>query len=538
MKGGGWLAGSQFLQKARGAFYTTHTAAEYMVRWAVRSPGDLILEPCFGAGAFLGPLSEALGPERVYGAEIDEAAYRRVLDRRLLWTDRAYLGDFLRADPGKPPFPRAFTAVVGNPPYIRLRRLPRQAAARALQIAAAVMGEPMSPSGSLWMPFVLQSCRFLAPGGRIAFVLPYELTYVQYAKPLWRYLKGHFGEMRCVRVHDRLFPDLSQDVVLLLADRFGGATDVVTFETYADLDALLDGRPDTAVDIAVDDVVAGGRPFVEALLPPALRELLSSPRLAGRLSRLGQLSRFGIGYVAGDKRFFHLSAEQARAREIPPAHLRPTLTSGRELRGIGISTRSIPRDRRLYLYDPPADPEHLTAADLRYLAEGEAAGVHLRYKCRIREPWYRVPGLHRPDLLLSVFSERPVMVMNEGGFLASNSLLCGFVAPGIGPEQVVAAWYNSLTLLSCETEVHSLGGGVLILIPGEANKVRVPRLDRVPSAYLAELDRLLRRAGGLDDAFALGDEVILQSELELTRSEVNLIRDGVETLRRWRRNRC
>lgn len=531
------MAASPFLLKARGAFYTTRTAAEYMVRWAVRSRGDAVLEPCFGDGAFLEPLSEAVEPGQVYGVEIDEAAYGRVLRRGLLQADRAHLGDFLLADPGRPPFPRAFTAVVGNPPYVRIRRLPRQAAARALQIAAAVMGEPMSPSGSLWMPFVLQSCRFLAPGGRLAFVLPYELTYVQYARPLWRYLKGRFGQLRCVRVRDRLFPGLSQDVVLLLADSFGDSTEAVAFEAYADLDALLDGRPERTADIPVDDVVAGDRPFLRALLPSELQALLTSPRLTGRLSRLGQLCRFGIGYVAGDKRFFHLSAEEARDRGIPPAHLRPALTSGRALRGIGVFTGSIPEDRRLYLYDPPADPDALTAADLRYLAVGEAAGVHLRYKCRIREPWYRVPGLQQPDLLLSVFSERPVMVVNDGGFLASNSLLCGRAAPGTDPAAVVAAWYNSLTLLSCETEIHSLGGGVLILIPGEANKVLVPRLDRAPSGYLDELDRLLRRRGGVDDAVARGDEAILVGELGLTRGEVSLIRGGVETLRRWRRTR-
>lgn len=529
------MSGSLFLLKARGAFYTSRTAADYMVRWAVRGPADAVLEPCFGEGAFLEPLAEVLEPDRVYGAEIDEVAFTRVLRRELLTADRAHLGDFLETEPGRSPFPRAFSAVVGNPPYVRLRRLPKPAAARALAVAEAVMGEPMSPSGSLWMPFVLQACRFLGSGGRLAFVLPYELTYVQYARPLWRYLKGHFRHLRCIRVYDRLFPDLSQDVVLLLADGFGGATDSVAYEAYEDLDALLDGQPLRTARIAVADVVAGDRPFVRALLAPELTALLSSRRLADRLTRLGRVSRFSIGYVAGDKRFFHLSAEEAEARGIPQDHLRPALTSGRELRAIGISTRSVPEGRRLYLYDPPAQRESLTPANLRYLAEGAAAGVHQRYKCRIREPWYKVPGLEQPDLLLSVFSESPIMVLNDGGFLASNSLLCGRVARGVDPSLVVASWYNSLTLLSCEIEIHSLGGGVLILIPGEANKVLVPRLQQVPAGHLSALDRLLRTRDGLEGAFALGDDAVLEGELKLTRQEVNLIREGVETLRRWRK---
>lgn len=521
--------------KARGAFYTSRTAAEYMVRWAVRDRSDVVLEPCFGDGAFLEPLAEHVEQHRIFGVEIDKAIYDTVLHRKLLLRSHAHLGDFMATEPGKGPFKHLFTTVVGNPPYVRLRKLAKPVAERALQIAADVMGEPMNPSGSLWMPFVLQACRFLRRGGRFALVLPYELTYVKYARPLWRYMSDNFEYLRCVRVHDRLFPDLSQDVVLLFADGFGGTTAVVTYETYPDLHALLQETPLRTTEIQIADVLAGDRPFLKALLPPALNDLMASPRVAEHVTTLGRVSRFSIGYVTGHKEFFHLSREKAQSWGIPPQHLKPAITNGRELKGIGIYTTSIPKEQWVYLYDPPADESQLTTSDLRYLAEGEASEVHKRYKCRVRKPWYKVPGLEEPDLLLSVFSDLPFMVRNDGRFLASNSLLCGKVANGLDPTVVAGSWYNSLTLLSCEIEVHSLGGGVMILIPGEANKVLVPRLQQVPKYYLEALDRLLRHAHGIDHAFALGDSVLLEGQLGLTRQEISLVRDGVDTLRYWRK---
>jgi len=41
------------LRKARGAFFTPPELCDYIVEWAVRSPGDEVLEPSCGEAAFL-----------------------------------------------------------------------------------------------------------------------------------------------------------------------------------------------------------------------------------------------------------------------------------------------------------------------------------------------------------------------------------------------------------------------------------------------------------------------------------------------------
>ena len=81
--------------------------------------------------------------------------------------------------------------------------------------------------------------------------------------------------------------------------------------------------------------------------------------------------------------------------------------------------------------------------------------------------------------------------------------------------------------------VHSLGGGVLALAPGEVSRMRVvPGV--APSAGLLEgLDALVS-AGDVPGALRLGDEKVLVPALGLTPHDVDLIEGGYETLARWR----
>ena len=107
-----------------------------------------------------------------------------------------------------------------------------------------------------------------------------------------------------------------------------------------------------------------------------------------------------------------------------------------------------------------------------YIKQGEKLGINARYKCRVRKPWYLTPGLEIPDIVLTVFGDTPKMMMNDAGYYISNSLLGGF-SSGSSARELICRWYNSLTLLSIETNIHSLGGGTLVLIPGETDKLEI-----------------------------------------------------------------
>jgi len=515
-------------RRRMGAYYTPRSVAEYMADWAVRHDNEHVLEPSFGDGTFLHALAgsaarRGLRHLRVSAVELDPEALQHVARDEHRGALDLRRDDFL----GVAPFPVG--AVLGNPPYVRLRHLDEAARRRALRAAEPVLGRPMDPSGSLWMPFILHSMRFLREGGRLALVLPYELTYVRYARPLWKALGASFGSITVLRSHERLFPELLQDVVVLLADGFGGSCETVDHRVFERVGDLLAERPAAREALAMDDVVEGRRVFVRALLRPELRRLLDT-RVAERTVPARERVTFNIGYVTGDKDFFHPGEEDVAAYGIPEASLHPALTSARTMRRGGVWSSALPREGRARLFLP--DPARLTEGERRYLEKGEAAGVPRRYKCRIRNPWFVVPGTRVPDLLLSVFAERPKLMVNDAGLYASNSLLCGY-CDGASPEGIAAAWYTSLTLLMCELEVHALGGGVMVMVPGEAGSVRIPPLAEPPPGHLAGLDARLR-ADDPEGAYLHGDRPVLVDGMGLTGEEVELVREGVAVLAHWR----
>lgn len=94
-------------------------------------------------------------------------------------------------------------------------------------------------------------------------------------------------------------------------------------------------------------------------------------------------------------------------------------------------------------------------------------------------------------------------------------------------------WYNSLTLLSIELNIHSLGGGVLVLIPGETDKLEIVKaipetdVDRV----FNQIDECIKTKG-VQAAYDLGDKLVLEEILGLFKEQ---IQSAVSFLRFWRK---
>lgn len=496
--------------------------AEQLLRDGVRD----VLEPSAGDGVFIDALADVarrrgLGGISVTAVEVDEDTFCEHLTsfpEGVVGT--GVLSDFLGAE-----LPR-FDAVIGNPPFVRLRNLAAAERTRAEGVAGELLGSAMDPAGSVWMPFVLRAADRLREGGRLALVLPYEFTYVRYARPLWSFLSGAFGSLRVLRSYERMFPEILQDVVLLFAEDKGGTTSSVTFEVFESLVDVLAGEPDITTKIEVADAMSG-RPFVEALLPEDVRTIVS--RVAAITVPASQIARFNIGYVCGDKSFFHPDPETVREFGIPDSSLRSAVGSTRMLRGTGLFTTSLPSNATTGLFLPGHE---LTPGESRYVEHGESLGVNERYKCRIREPWFGVPYVHEPDLILSVFAETPVLLVNDGKLVASNSLLCGYLEGATSAEDFARAWYSSLSLLSIELNVHALGGGVFVFVPREAGRVLIANPQLMTQVDLAEIHRRLRSSSPRD-AYEVGDEC-LRSEGVLADTELEAVGAARAVLARWR----
>ena len=334
-----------------------------------------------------------------------------------------------------------------------------------------------------------------------------------------------------VRSQERVFSDLLQDVVILLASDKGKSCEVIRYTAYSDLNDFLLGVAEVEASIALTEILEGLRPFAWAHIRPELRHLLNNS-VVSSLTPSRKLARFNIGYVAGDKNFFHPSPAIQSQFGLRGKSLIKTLRSSRKLRGAGLYTSEMPDDAIDSLFFPEESDSGVTESDLRYVRHGEKLGVDQRYKCRRRKPWYIVPYVKKPDVILSVFAERPILAVNDASLVASNSLLCGYLND-IDASEFAARWYTSITLLYIEAEVHSLGGGVMVLVPQETGNVNIANHKGVTESGLQKIDLCLRN-GDVEGAYRVGDQPILKDCLGLTDKDLEMVYEGIANLACWR----
>lgn len=513
-------------ERATGRYFTPNLAAEFMARWAVRTPEDTVLEPSVGDGQFATAVQRYAAsrgwPEiLLHACELDPRTAEQAVKTGAINPTYLHVGDFLAfQDPVK------VNAVIGNPPYVRIRELEARLRSSALHASREAMGVEMDSAGSAWMPFVAKATTLLQPGGRLAFVLPLDFTYVRYARPLWKFLASRFGHLTVLRSQERLFPDILQNVLILLADEHGGSTESIDFIARDSIKALLESTSQMSVKIPVTDIVEGKRTFQSALLPSLTLETLAL--LHSHSTPAANRMKFGIGYVSGNKSFFHPTYEEQRRFHLPTQSLVPTVESSRQLSGAGLGTSSLFPAAHLWL-----PGENLTAAELHYVRHGESLGVDMAYKCRIRTPWYRVPGVRTPDVILTTFSDRPRLHLNDAKWAVSNSVLGGYIRSGEDPQSILSSWYSPLTLLSIELEIHSLGGGVLVAVPREADKVQILNHAAITPINLTTLDLALR-SNDTQAAYSAGE----QSIIKLAGKEgLDSLYEGADVLTRWRKAR-
>lgn len=487
-------------QRALGAYYTPQDAAEFMAAWAL-GDGGRILEPSFGDGVFIDAarrVAERLGVEVSFVAvEISPEAFERV--RGWSEADRTVLGDFhsVEAVP--------VDAVLGNPPFVRFRNLPEDQSHLARVAGSKVLGASLEEAGSSWMSIALHSSAFLRPLGRLALVLPADALYVAYARPFWSYMASRFGSLNVLRSRERLFPEILQDVVILLADRYGASTDRINMSVYRTCVDLSSGSPEHSSHVPLDEVLEGSKPFTRALLAGAIEEIHAEA--GDLLTRADAYVKFGVGYVDAAKKFFHPDPPTIEHFKLPERSLLPALRSARYWSGCYRTSDLLP-SASCVLWRP--DPAQLTLDERRYIAYGEEMGYNTGYKTRKRDPWYVVPDVIAPDLVVSVFGSLPKLMVNDANFVVSNSIMRAQWVTQARPEQLLASWYSSLGRLGIEVSVHSLGGGVLVLVPREGDAIMLPRLpESPPKAALLEQLREALLAGDLRAAYATGDDYLV-----------------------------
>lgn len=524
-------------RKARGAFFTPAQIAEFIARWAVRDAADAVLEPSCGEAAFLMPagarlleLGAARGrlSHQLHGCDIHadsvEVAGRELQQQGM--TAALRVGDFFEQ-----PADARFDAVIGNPPYVRYQSFAGTARGAALR-AALQQGVRLTQLASSWAAFTVHAAAFLKPGGRLGLVLPAELLSVKYAAQVRSFLLRRFGAVRLVLFESLVFPGVLEDVVLLLAEDnavCGSHFEVCRARDAADLCRLV---PDRWIGFTP----RGSDKWISALLPARAMTLYEAAVRDHRFEWMLDWGDTYLGAVTGNNGFFTLDRQQVRALGLPESELLPISPPGsRHLQGLAFTADDwaslADQGARCYLFRPANGG--LSSAAAGYIDRGKRQRVHQAYKCRMREPWWRVPLAPRPDLLFTYMShDRPRLLANRAGVQLLNSVYgvrLHAARRSIGEELLPLASLNSLTLLGAELLGRGYGGGMLKHEPTEVDALPVPSIALV-EALAGRLRPLLEpvgtflQSGEVGPAIEAVDAIILADGLRLTHSEIGSLR--------------
>lgn len=506
-------------RKRLGAFYTDERVAKFLVTWGLARSGGVVLDPSCGDGRFLVVAAEE-GAARVIGCDADPEAVASARARLLpARSESSVIGsDFFKLDPAAHP---RVDLIVGNPPFIRYQLFNGESRRRA-QESARVLGVDFNGLAASWAPFLVHAMRFLSDGGALAMVVPAELVQTAYGLPVLRLFLQSFSRVRLLTFERNIFTEAQEETFLLLAERYGDSAEHLEIMHLSDA-TELEELTDEAMDLQSCRIPAPlGETFSfgRALLRSQERAAWENLAKPGVLTRMGDVALITNGYVSGANDFFHRTRRDAGALGLPPDWLCVSARSSRSLRGLVFTSDDVAdleaAGAAHHLVVPHQGELFSGSSDAlkTFISEGEDLGVHRRYKCRSRSPWWKVPGLHVPDLLFPyMIASAPHASLNTVKALYTNSLHGIRLKGDIDPRLVALALLTTPALLSMEFQGRSYGGGVLKLEPSELRDVCVPLPRAAPrelEAVFVDSDSLIRR-GSFEGAVEAADRLLVEA---------------------------
>lgn len=301
----------------------------------------------------------------------------------------------------------AVTAVVGNPPFIRYQTFNGKTRINALRCAQEA-GVQLPQLSSSWAPFLVHAAAFLQQGGRLGMVAPAELVHAQYAREVLRFILREFGRITVRMFQKKMFPELSEDTILLLCEDYGKSCDWFAVTPAMSVEDVPHAEGCT-IPVNIDAIRSGRCRLTHYLLSAKARHLYERMSEEEGVVKLGDAADVGIGYVTGCNDYFHLTTAESKRWGIPSRYLRPAVLSLGDFQGTVFRSadwRQL-RDsgKKAYLFSLPASrSDNLPEGVLRYLGYAKQLAVQERFKCRVRNTWYSVPHVRVGDAFLSYMS--------------------------------------------------------------------------------------------------------------------------------------
>lgn len=508
-------------EKLRGGFYTPEPIAEFILRWGINGNNDLdILEPSCGDGIFLRQLDK-FKYNSITAVELDATeagkAEKIPLDhKQVINTDfHTYCNNTLQR----------FDLVIGNPPYIRYQFFDRQQQIEAGNIFNRA-GLTYSKLTNAWVSFVVGSSLLLKDqGGKIGFVLPAEILQVSFAKQLRDFIAHFYNKINIISFEKLVFDNIQQEVVLLLCEKNGTSDHKIEHIELRDASELqkLDisklKSPQKTIDFKSNK-------WTFYFLDQEEIDFLENVAAQKNIPSLSAFAKVEVGITTGSNDFFTVPLSTVEEYNLQ-AYAKPMVGRSVQVNSVIFTAKDwkinkLSKAKAHLLVFPDGEEIRSEEGAGEYIAYGERIGINKGYKTGIREDWFVVPSLKVSEAL---FIRRnnlyPRLIINQAKAYTTDTMHRVFLLPETDVKALTASYYNSLSLAFTEVSGRSHGGGVLELMPNEAEAILLP-YHKDNAALLPKIDLLIRNKVSIEDVLKITNEVILKERYGLTQGEIKL----------------
>jgi adenine-specific DNA-methyltransferase len=524
-------------EKLRGGFYTPAPIASFILKWAFNGNKQCdILEPSCGDGMFLQQIREG-GYEynSLFATELDTEESEKASAHKIenCVVENREFHEFCNSTE------RRFDLVIGNPPFIRYQYFNKEQQEQANIIFKRAELKYSMLTNS-WVSFIVGSSLLLKETGKIGFVVPAEILQVSFAKTLRQFLAHFYNKINIVSFEKLVFPDIQQEVVLLLCEKdktekhFIEHIEVEDAKGLLKLDVAKLRSPKKKIDFKSNK-------WTFYFLEQDEIDFIEKIKIDKRLKKLGQLSKVEVGITTGANPFFTVPKSTVQFYQLDD-FAKPMVGRSVQVSSAIFTEKDWQQNQNIearsnLLVFPKKENLNGHNGAREYIAFGEEQGINKGYKCRIRDEWQIVPSLWVSDAL---FVRRnnlyPKFLINDVGAYTTDTMHRVRINSDINKKALVASYYNSMTLAFTEICGRSHGGGVLELMPNEVESIVIPYSEQ-NEKLLETIDGKLRNKESIHNILKFTDEVILKGLFNFSDKEISLANSIWKKLSNRRLNR-
>lgn len=532
-------------QKLRGGYYTPIDLAAFMAKWITDENTKKILEPSSGDGIFFEGISKSVNSSsskiEITGVELDSDEAAKSIKRSNELSNikiNVLNKDFLEW--GLKNYQKAnFDAVIGNPPFIRYQYLPEEYQLKSEKVFK-LFNLKFTKHTNAWVPFVILSFEMLKPGGKMAMILPSELMHVKHSQSLRTYLGKRSTKILILDPKELWFTDTLQGALILFAEKKKSVNDdSIGLGIKAINDrSFSKTEPQNyfeKVHFINGETIKGK--WTKAVLNPNELSLIKEIKKDNSIHQFKNVASVDVGLVTGANKYFLISEDEVKKFGLEkwahpmfgrsdhcPKMIYDSRQHQKNIKD-GLPTNFIWFDVDSY--------DELDENAKNYVKIGEEKEYHERYKCRIREPWFKVPSVYATEIgMLKRAHDFPRLILNKkGAYTTDTAYRISAIDKKVKSYELVFCFVNSFTALTAELEGRFYGGGVLELVPSEIEKTFIP-ITSIDPLQLKELDKDFQKLS-TKEILKRQDDIILK-EIGLNKKERNLIHNAWLKLRNRR----